>query len=133
MKGVRSIGLKLEDVFKNEQAIFDELQRCRDELNISPFKVLFFHQQEDVTKIKNFLKRNSAILLEFNAQITKQYNLQTFFVIKQGVFKVENFRYCYNGDIIKGLKEYRRLIKHIQIRELDSGYKRLHFQPENQR
>ena len=54
MKGVRSIGLKLEDVFKNEQAIFHELQRCRDQLNISPFKVLFFHQQEDVTKIKNF-------------------------------------------------------------------------------
>jgi len=118
MIGSKTIGLELSSILGQEKLILQNLKNCKQILNADYFKVYLFHNNISQDKIKIFLKQYSDVLLELNIQITKNYNSRVFYFIQEKMLNEGNWRYCYTGNIIQGLKEYKNLVTHIINREV---------------
>lgn len=117
MSKSKTVGMELKTVLKNERNILNQLKSCSQALNLDYFKIYLFHTNVPVDVIKIFLKKYSTILLDLNVQITKNYNSRVFYFVQEKILDKGNWRYCYTGDIIAGLEEYKNLITHIVNRE----------------
>jgi len=119
-----SVGLILDNVIKDikiEKEILEKLRKCRD-IKSMYFSTFLFHINLSSKQLKAFVKRNTDILFELNADITKQYGKRVFFMIKPLDFEVwrkliNNYRYMYVGNILDGLDQYIDLMQSIKQRE----------------
>ena len=109
-----SIGMKLDDVIKDrdtEQVILENIRRC-SKLVGKWFKVVFWHDNLTEQECKDFVKRNEKLLFEVNTKITK---------VKENVwFAIGEWsggRYRCDGDILTGISQYLKIIKHINKRD----------------
>jgi len=112
-----SIGMKLNDVIKDkdtEQVILENIRRCSNLVGKS-FKVVFWHVNLTEQNCKDFVKRNEHLLFEVNAKITKIQE-DVWFLIESKNEK-NSGRYRYDGDILKGIVEYLKIINHIKKRD----------------
>ena len=110
-----SIRMKLDDVIKDkntEQIILENIRRC-SKLVGREFKVIFWHVNLTEQECKDFVKRNEHLLFEVNTKITKVQE-DVWFSIDS---KKGSGRYTFDGDILKGISEYLKIINHINKRD----------------
>ena len=113
MQQYYSLGMKLNDVIKDkeiEQTILENIRRCSKIVG-KFFKVVFWHDGLTEKQCKDFIKRNEKLLFEVNTKITKVKE-KIWFSIGDG-----DARYRYEGDILKGILEYLKIVNHIKKRD----------------
>ena len=112
-----SLRMKLEDVIidiDTEQVILENIRRC-SKLVGKLFKVVFWHENLTEQNCKDFVKRNEQLLFEVNTKITKRFEPVWFLINSRN--EKSPCRYRYEGDILDGIVEYLKIIKHIQKRD----------------
>ena len=109
--------MNLEGVIKDkdtEQVVLENIRRC-SKLVGREFKVVFWHEKLTSKQCEEFVKRNEKLLFEVNSQITKRFG-DVWFLIKSKN-DTSSGRYSFDGDILKGIVEYLKIINHIKKRD----------------
>ena len=112
-----SIRMKLDDVIKDkdiEQTVLENIRRCSNIVG-KMFQVIFWHENLLEEDCKEFVKRNEKLLFEVNTKITKRFEPVWFLINSRN--EKSPCRYRYEGDILDGIVEYLKIIKHIQKRD----------------
>ena len=112
-----SIRMKLDDVIKDkdtEQVVLENIRRCSTLVG-REFQVVFWHDNLTEQNCKDFVKRNEHLLFEVNTKITKRFENVWFLIESEN--EKSNGRYRYDGDILKGIVEYLKIINHIKKRD----------------
>ena len=117
-----SLGMKLNDVIEDrdiEQTILENVKRCSKVVG-KLFKVVFWHDGLSEDECKEFIKRNEKLLFEVNTKITK-HSERVWFLIGTNDTPRGGSRYSYmhEGNILNGISQYIKIIKHIQEKEND--------------
>ena len=111
-----SLRMKLNDVIgKNEQVILENIRRCK-QFSGHGFKVIFRNDGLSSKKCEEFVKRNEKMLFEISTQITSVNSSfdSCWFLINTDSSDKCSSRYKYKGDILQGLAEYIKMVKHFQ-------------------
>ena len=111
-----SIRMKLNDVIgKDEQVILENIRRCKQFAG-KQFKVIFRNDGLSSKKCEDFVKRNEKMLFEVTTQITSinsPFDNCWFLIDSDNTDKCKK-RYSYKGDILLGIAEYIKMVKHFQ-------------------
>ena len=113
-----SLRVKLNDIIydmSKEQLILENIRRCSKIVG-KMFQVVFWHENLTEKECENFIKRNEHLLFEINSKITRNFNPSWFIVDSEN--EKARYRYLYTGDILKGIVEYTKMIKHIRDRDV---------------
>ena len=111
-----SLRMKLNDVIgKDEQVILENIRRCK-QFSGHGFKVIFRNDGLSEKKCKDFVKRNEKMLFEITSQITSVNSSfdNCWFLIDLNDSDKCKRRYCYKGDILTGMAEYIKMVKHFK-------------------
>tara|TARA_R110002020_G_scaffold262099_1_gene476411 strand:+ start:226 stop:585 length:360 start_codon:yes stop_codon:yes gene_type:complete len=111
-----SLRMKLNDVVgKNEQIILENIRRCKQFAG-KEFKIIFRNDGLSSKKCKEFVERNEKMLFETNTQITSTNSPfdRCWFLIDEDDSDKCNRRYCCKGDVLKGISEYIKMVKHFK-------------------
>ena len=121
-----SIRMKLNDVIgKDEQVILENIRRCK-QFTGKGFKVIFRNDGLSETKCKDFVKRNEKMLFEIHTKITSinsPFDNCWFLIDKKDEDKCKK-RYNFRGDILSGIAEYIKIIKHLKGKENEENRNR---------
>ena len=112
-----SLRMKLNDVIKDkdtEQIILENIRRCSNIIG-KVFQVIFWHENLTEQECKDFVKRNEHLLFEVNTKITKRFEPSWFLINPRN--EKSQARYRYDGDILKGILEYLKIVNHIKKRD----------------
>jgi len=112
---IYSIGINLEDFIgdnEQEKLILENLRFCKTVVG-KLFTTIFKHNNLDEKEIKEFVKRNQEMLFELGIEITSEDKFAWFIIDDCEIEKI-NWRYKWNGTILEGLVEYKKLVKHIK-------------------
>ena len=111
-----SLRLKLNHIIgKDEKKILENIRRCRLFVGHT-FKVIFRNDGLSETECKDFVKRNEKMLFEIRTQITSTNSPfdSCWFLIDSDNSDKCTRRYSYKGDILAGIAEYIKMVKHFQ-------------------
>jgi oligoribonuclease NrnB/cAMP/cGMP phosphodiesterase (DHH superfamily) len=106
--------MKLNDVIKDEkqeQVILENINRCSNMVG-KFFKVIFWHENLSKKECKNFVERNEKLLFAVNTKITKEKTDVWFLINSKN--ETSNWRYKHDGDILSGISQYIKIIKHLK-------------------
>ena len=118
MREIYSLRIELDKVIKNkdyEQLVFENLERCSRVVG-NRFYIIFWHKNLDKKIIEDFAIRNKDRLFELGTKITGEIG-DVWFLIKSSDKEKSTWRYMHEGDILKGIVEYLRLVNHIFKRD----------------
>jgi len=111
-----SLRMKLNDVIgEEEQIILENIRRCK-QFSGKTFKVIFRNEGLSEKECKKFVKRNEKMLFEIRTQITSinsPFDNCWFLIDSDNSDKCKR-RYCCRGDILTGIAEYIKMVKHFQ-------------------
>jgi len=111
-----SLRMKLNDVIgEEEQIILENIRRCKL-FSGKQFKVIFRNDGLSSKECKDFVERNEKMLFEIRTQITSTNSIFDkcwFLIDSDGSDKCVK-RYSYKGDVLKGIAEYIKLVKHFK-------------------
>ena len=111
-----SLRMKLNDVIgKEEQVILENIRRCRQIVGLN-FKVIFRNEGLSEKKCKDFIERNEKMLFEIHTKITSTNSPfdNCWFLIDSDDSDKCKRRYCCKGDILTGVSEYIKMVKHFK-------------------
>ena len=111
-----SLRMKLNDVIgKDEEVILENIRRCKL-FSGKQFKVIFRNDGLSEKECKDFVKRNEKMLFEISTQITSinSHFDSCWFLIDSDNSDKCTRRYSYKGDILAGIAEYIKMVKHFQ-------------------
>ena len=111
-----SLRMKLNDVIgKDEQVILENIRRCK-QFSGKTFKVIFKNDGLSSKECEKFVKRNEKMLFEINTQITSRNSSfdNCWFLIDVDDKDKCKRRYCWRGDILTGIAEYIKMVKHFK-------------------
>ena len=120
-----SLRMKLNGVIgEDEQVILENIRRCK-QFSGKEFKVIFRNDGLSSKECEEFVKRNEKMLFEISTQITStnsHFDTCWFLIDTDNSDKCTR-RYSYKGDILSGIAEYIKMVKHFKrkINE-DSSY-----------
>jgi hypothetical protein len=108
--------MKLNDVIgKDEQVILENIRRCKQFAG-KTFKVIFRNDGLSSKECEEFVKRNEKMLFEIRTQITSinsSFDNCWFLIDSDNSDKCKR-RYGYKGDILLGIAEYIKMVKHFK-------------------
>ena len=111
-----SLRMKLNDVIgKDEQVILENIRRCKQFAG-KEFRIIFWNDGLSEKECKKFVKRNEKMLFEIRTQITSinsPFDNCWFLIDSDNSDKCKS-RYRYEGDILTGIAEYIKMVKHFQ-------------------
>ena len=111
-----SLRMKLDNVVgKDEQIILENIRRCK-QFSGKGFKVVFWNENLSEKECKNFVKRNQKMLFEIKTKITSinsAFDNCWFLIDSDNDDKCQR-RYSYRGDILRGIAEYIKMVKHFK-------------------
>ena len=116
-----SLRMKLNDIIgKDEQVILENIRRCRQIVGLN-FKVIFRNEGLSEKKCKDFIERNEKMLFEVRTQITSTNSPfdNCWFLIDSDSSDKCTRRYCFKGNILPGIAQYVKVIKHLKEKEND--------------
>jgi len=100
-----------------ERKIMENLFRFSNYIGSKHFKVILFHKNLKEKDIKAFVSRNENVLFQINTKITST-NCEAWFTIQRTQEeKLGPYRYKYVGDIMSGLVQYFKIVKHLKDKE----------------
>ena len=113
---MHSIRMKLNDVIgKDEQVILENIRRCK-QFSGQQFKIIFWNDGLSSEICEDFVKRNEKMLFEIRTQITSinsPFDKCWFLIDSDNTDKCTK-RYSFKGNILKGIAEYIKMVKHFQ-------------------
>ncbi len=110
-----SLRMKLDDIIgKDEEVILENIRRCKLFVG-KTFKVIFRNEDLSEKECKDFVKRNEKMLFEIRTQITSKNSPfdSCWFLINTDESDKCKSRFRYNGDILTGISEYIKMVKHF--------------------
>ena len=113
-----SLRIKLDDVIKDvemEQKILENIRRSSKIVG-KKFRVIFWNENLSEKECEEFVKRNEKMLFEVTTQITSinsSFDNCWFLIDSDDSDKCKR-RYCCKGDILTGIAEYIKMVKHFQ-------------------
>ena len=111
-----SLRMKLNDVIgKDEQVILENIRRCK-QFSGKEFRVIFRNDGLSSKECEKFVRRNEKMLFEINTKITSTnspFDKCWFLIDSDGNDKCTK-RYSYKGDILTGIAEYVKMVKHLK-------------------
>ena len=114
-----SLRMKLNDVIGNEEkVILENIRRCK-QFSGKVFKVIFRNDGLSSEECEKFVIRNEKMLFEISTQITSRnssFDSCWFLIDFNGSDKCTR-RYSFKGDILTGIVEYIKMIKHLKGKE----------------
>ena len=118
-----SIRMKLNDVIgKDEQVILENIRRCK-QFSGKTFKVIFRNDGLSSKECENFVRRNEKMLFEIRTQITSinsPFDDCWFLINTDSTDKCKS-RYKFKGDILQGIAEYIKMVKHLKRSENENS------------
>ena len=111
-----SLRMKLNDVIgKDEQIILENIRRCKL-FSGKEFKVIFRNDGLSSKECEKFVRRNEKMLFEITTQITSKNSPldKCWFLIDSDNSDKCTRRYCCRGDILTGISEYIKMVKHFK-------------------
>ena len=113
-----SIGLFLDHMIDRDDIgiILSKVKTCKD-ITHGKFMLILFHRDLKENKLKSFTKKYSDILFGVHTKFTQKITSRVGFFIDAFDCSIENYRYRYEGDVLKGLESYTQLLKHVKQRE----------------
>jgi len=122
-----SLRIKLNDVIgKDEQVILENIRRCKQFAG-KEFRIIFRNDKLSEKKCKEFVERNEKMLFEIRTQITSINSPfdNCWFLIDSDNSDQCKRRYSYKGDILQGIAEYIKMVKHFKrsMREDSNSWK----------
>ena len=114
-----SIRMKLNDILgKDETIILENIRRCKLFVGHT-FKVILRNDGLSEEECEDFVKRNEKLLFEIRTQITSKNSPfdSCWFLIDSDETDNCRCRYKWKGDILTGIPEYIKMIKHFNKRE----------------
>ena len=100
-----------------ERKVMENLFRFSNYIGSKHFKVILFHENLKEKDIKAFVSRNENVLFQINTKITST-NCEAWFTIQRTQEeKLGPYRYKYVGDIMSGLVQYFKIVKHLKDKE----------------
>jgi len=121
-----SLRMKLNNVIgKDEQVILENIRRCK-QFTGKTFKVIFRNDGLSSKECEEFVKRNEKMLFEISTQITSINSSfdSCWFLIDSDSSDKCNRRYCCKGDILTGIAEYIKIVKHLKGKENEENRNR---------
>ncbi|MBF93362.1 MAG: hypothetical protein CMB78_06270 [Euryarchaeota archaeon] len=121
MEGRFSLRFSLDELLKNkknEKTILENV-RYANRLVGKSFKVVFYNTDVKEKDVLKFVKKYENLLFEVNTQITKRSQQERcWFLIESDVYLDKcKFHYKFTGDILNGIAQYIKIIKHINDRK----------------
>ena len=118
MTNYLSLRLKLDDIVKDrdfEQKVLENIRYCRKIVG-KHFRVIFWNENLTEKECREFVKRNEKMLFEINTQITSKNSPfdSCWFLINTDNNDKCKSRYRYEGNILTGIAEYIKMVKHFQ-------------------
>ena len=111
-----SLRMKLNDVIgKDEKVILENIRRCKQFAG-KGFRVIFRNEGLSEKECKDFVERNEKMLFEIKTQITSinsSFDNCWFLIDSDNSDKCKR-RYGYKGDILLGIAEYIKMVKHFK-------------------
>jgi len=110
-----SLKMKLNDVIgKDEKVILENIRRCKLFVG-KTFKVIFRNDGLSEEECQDFVKRNEKMLFEIRTQITSKNSPfdSCWILIDTELKNKSKRRFKYEGNIITGIEEYIKMIKHL--------------------
>ena len=113
-----SIGLFLDHIIIRDDIsnVLNEIKICKEKTN-GKFMLVLFHSNLNENKLKVFAKKYSDILFRLHTKFTKNKNFRIGFFIDSFDCSIKNYRYRYEGNIYKGMQEYKNLTRHMHARD----------------
>jgi len=111
-----SLRMKLNDVIgKDEQVILENIRRCK-QFSGKEFRVIFRNNGLSGEECEKFVRRNQKMLFEINTKITSTNSPfdNCWFLIDSDNSDKCKRRYCCKGDILTGIAEYVKMVKHLK-------------------
>ena len=111
-----SLRVKLNDVIgKDEKIILENIRRCK-QFGGKTFQIIFWNDGLSSKECENFVQRNEKMLFEISTQITSINSSldNCWFLIDTDDSDKCRRRYCYKGDILIGIAEYIKMVKHFK-------------------
>jgi len=111
-----SLRMKLNDVIgKDEQVILENIRRCK-QFSGKEFRVIFRNNGLSGEECEKFVRRNQKMLFEINTKITSTNSPfdNCWFLIDSDNSDKCKRRYCCKGDILTGITEYIKMVKHLK-------------------
>ena len=118
-----SIRMKLNDVIgKDEQVILENIRMCKQFAG-KEFRIIFWNDGLSEKECKKFIKRNEKMLFEIRTQITSINSPfdKCWFLIDSNETDKCKKRYSYKGDILKGITEYIKIVKHLKGKQNENS------------
>ena len=111
-----SLRMRLNDTIgKDEQVILENIRRCKQFAG-KGFRVIFRNDGLSSKECEEFVKRNEKMLFEISTQITSinsPFDSCWFLINTDNNDKCKS-RYRYEGNILTGIAEYIKMVKHFQ-------------------
>ena len=117
-RGLFSIRVELAKVLQSdeyEQLVFENLERCKRMVGVK-FNVIFWCKTVDKIVVNKFAIENRDRLFKLGVELTRKQG-SVWFLIKSSNGEKSNGRYRYEGDIIRGIVEYLKIINHMKKRD----------------
>ena len=111
-----TLRISLDDIIEDrdlEQIVIENVRRCR-QISGKEFQVIFWNRNLTEKVCKDFIKRNEKYLFEVNTKITKEFSRTWFLIYDKSRLDRSMWRYCWRGDILRGISEYLKIIVHIK-------------------
>ena len=116
-----SLKISLDEIIEEgldyERKVMENLFRFSNYIGSKHFKVILFHTNLKEDDIKTFVGRNENLLFQINTKITST-NCEAWFTIQRTQEeKLGPYRYKYVGNIMNGLAQYFKIVKHLKDKE----------------
>ena len=116
-----SLKISLDEIIEEgldyERKVIENLFRFSNYIGSKHFKVILFHTNVKEKDIKSFVSRHENILFQIKSKITST-NCQAWFTIQRTKKdKLGPYRYKFVGDIMNGLAQYFKMVKHLKEKE----------------
>ena len=116
-----SLKISLDEIIEKkldyERKVMENLFRFSNYVGSQHFKVILFHSNLTEEQIKKFVSRNENMLFQINTKITST-DCQAWFTIQRTKKeKLGPYRYKFVGDIMNGLAQYFKMVKHLKDKE----------------
>ena len=116
-----SLKISLDEIIEKkldyERKVMENLFRFSNYVGSQHFKVILFHSNLTEEQIKSFVSRNENMLFQINTKITST-DCQAWFTIQRTKEeKLGPYRYKFVGDIMNGLAQYFKMVKHLKDKE----------------
>ena len=113
-----TLRIRLDDIISDgrEVQILENLRYCKTMLG-NAFQVILWHESVEEKELKRFIKEHQEILFVLSTTVTAEKGTSCWFLIDRTGTDKSRHRFKWQGDILTGIVEYQKMVKHLLKKE----------------